>query len=289
MARCADRSCLRWLPDWLAARGWGGAIDGRWYCSRPCLARSVLRRFTELKTEAALRSMPPARLGALLKQRGAVPADFVEQALAAQQGSRLKLGEQLHAMGVDPEAILAALAVQSGARCLLSVDPQTVRDAPGGFNPAMVRAIGLVPLSRPDGGHIRMAAPAPVPRRAMNAVRVLTGLVPEAYVVSDENFAALTAQYGADGVDTARMGFFSSADMAHTAAHVAGLARHSRAITIGEAWLDGDRRWLRVQGADRLDDVVLLKQADAAAGTMPGTAGAPNRQEATCLAATTSL
>lgn len=286
MARCADRSCLRWLPDWLVPRGWGGTIDGLWYCSRPCLARSVRRRFAELRTDAALRSMPPARLGALLKQRGAVPAEFVEQALAAQQGSRLKLGEQLHAMGVDPEAILAALAVQSGARCLLSVDPQTVRDAPGGFNPDTVRAIGLIPLSRPDGGHIRMAAPAPVPRRAMNAVRVLTGLVPEAYVVSDENFAALAAQYGADGVDTCLNGFFSSVDMAAMAAHVAHLAGQAGTITIADAWLDGDRRWLRIEGAGRLDDVVLLKPATDSPTI--STDGTPNRKETSCLAATTS-
>ena len=286
MARCADRSCQRWLPDWLVTRGWGGAIDGLWYCSRPCLAGTVRRRFAEMRTDPALRSMPPARLGALLKQRGAVPPEFVEQALAAQQDSRLKLGEQLHAMGVDPEAILAALAVQSGARCLFSVDPQTVRDAPGGFNPDTVRAIGLIPLSRPDGGHIRMAATAPVPRRAMNAVRVLTGLVPEAYVVSDQNFAALASQYGADGVDTSLNAFASFGDMGAMAAHVASLAEQAGTITIEDAWLDGDRRWLRVAGAGRLDDVVLLKQpTDTAAATADG---ASNRKETSCLAATTS-
>jgi hypothetical protein len=277
MAQCADRPCRRWLPDLLVGRAWGATLDGQWHCSRACLTRSVQRRLADVRNDAGLPSIPRVRLAALLKQRGEIPVAVIDQALAAQQHSGLRLAEQLQAMGVEQEPILAALASQSGVPCLLSVDPHTVREAPGAFHPDTVRAIGLVPLSRPDKDTIRVAAAAPVQRRALNALRVVTGLLPQPYVVSDDNFAALIAQYGADGVDTSRSGFYTSDDPHATASHVAALAWRSRQVAIDDAWIDDDRRWLRVHGAGRVDDVVV---ASAVASF--------THKETACLAATTS-
>lgn len=277
MTQCADRPCQRWLPDLLVGRGWGMTLNGDWHCSRACLGRAVQRRLAEARNDAGLPSLPRVRLGALLKQRGAVPAAMVDLALLAQRHSGLRLAEQLQALGVEQEPILAALASQSGVPCLRSVDPQTVRDAPGGFHPAVVHALGLVPLARPDQATIRVATAAPVQRRALNALRLVTGLLPEAYIVSDEHFAALLTHYGADRTDTPQHGCHHFDDLPATAAHIAGLAWRGGRTEFDEAWIDDDRRWLRVRTAQRIDDVVL-----SGAATMLA------QKETGCLAATMS-
>ena len=100
----------------LVRRGVGTYVDGVWFCSRQCVEQMARRRLIEARPVAAgIPTVPPMRLGALLRHHGICGADAIERALQAQRGSHLKLGEQLFAMGVaEPKMVLKALAAQAG-------------------------------------------------------------------------------------------------------------------------------------------------------------------------------
>lgn len=269
MARCAAEACGRWRPELLVRRGLGANVDGMWFCSKACVERMARRRLIEARPVAAgIPAVPPMRLGALLRHHGVCGADAIERALTAQQGSRLKLGEQLCAMGAaERESVLRVLAAQAGVGYLASVDVSAVRDAPGGLSPHAVRALGLVPISGVDEGRIRVACSAPVPRRALGALRRLTGWVPEPYLVADDDYRALLVNYGAD-VDASDGGtpvtdLVQTASLSDAAAHIATAATRGGDTTVTEARWE-PYTWVRVQGGGLVEDVLLARAGDAA-------------------------
>lgn len=278
MARCAAESCGRWRPEMLVRRGVGTYVDGVWFCSRDCVEQMARRRLIEARPVAAgIPSVPPMRLGALLRHHGVCGADVIERALQAQRGSQLKLGEQLFAMGVaEPKGVLKALAAQAGVGYLADVDTDAVREAPGGLSPHAVRALGLVPLSEVEDGRIRVACTAPVPRRALGALRRLTGWTPEAYLVSDADFQRLARNYGADlqGDRPVRAltEFSQTANLADAAARIAAAATRGGDTNLTEARWE-PYTWVRVQGAGMVEDVLFSRPAE---------------EEALCQAVTTS-
>jgi hypothetical protein len=279
MARCAAEDCGRWRPEMLVRRGIGTYVDSLWFCSRECVEQMARRRLIEARPVAAgIPSVPPMRLGALLRHHGVCGADAIEQALEAQRGSQLKLGEQLFAMGVaEPKGVLKALAAQAGVGYLADIDTDSVREAPGGLSPNAVRALGLVPVSEVEDGRIRVACPAPVPRRAISAFRRLTGWIPEAYLVSDEDFQQLLRNYGLDvqGEDAVRplTEFSQTGSLADAASRIAAAATRGGDTNITEARWE-PYTWVRVQGSGMIEDV-LFSRPD-------------HNEEASCQADTTS-
>lgn len=287
MARCAAEECGRWRPDLLVRRGAGVYVDGAWFCSRECVEELARRRLSEARPVAAgIPSVPPMRLGTLLRHHGVCSADVIEQALQAQRRSRLKLGEQLQAMGaVDPRSILRALAAQAGVGYLADVETELVRRAPGGLSANAVRALGIVPISDVEHGRVRVACKAPVPRRAISALRRLTEWIPEVYLVSDDNFELLLRNYGSEGDQP----LFSQTDsLADAAARIADAATRARDTSIVEAHWE-PFTWIRVLGAGVVEDVFLARPAASSDSNRERQADpVAIEQEAPCLAATTS-
>lgn len=285
MARCAAEACGRWCPEILVRRGVGTQVDGRWFCSTACVERMARRRLIEARPVATgIPAVPPVRLGALLRHHGICGAEAIERALREQRGSQMKLGEQLCAMGaVERESVLRVLAAQAGVGYLASVDGLNVREGPGGLSPHAVRALGIVPISDVDDDRIRVACPAPVPRRALSALRRLTGWIPEPYLVSDEDWQTLARTYGTDridGVDGDRpfTEFVRTDSLADAAARIAAAATRGGDTTVTEARWE-PYTWVRVQGSGIVEDVLLAR---------PNEPGAPDREEAPCQAVTTS-
>ncbi|MEZ5284200.1 MAG: hypothetical protein R2712_05195 [Vicinamibacterales bacterium] len=130
-------------------------------------------------------------------------------------------------------------------------------------------------------GRIRVACTAPVPRRALGALRQLTGWTPEVYLVSDADWAAILEHYGADApapsTPAARPEFVHTTSVTDAAARIAAAATRGRRTTVTEARWD-DYAWVRIQGPGLVEDVCL---------TLPD-AGMPIGEEAPWLAATTS-
>lgn len=281
MARCAAERCGRWAPELLVRRGLGAHVDGAWFCSKGCIEQMVRRRLIEARPVAAgIPNVPPMRLGALLRHHGVCGADAIERALQAQQDSRMKLGEQLCAMGAaEKEGVLRALAAQAGVGYLTTVDLASVRQAPGGLSPHAVRALGLVPIGEVEDERIRVACPAPVPRRALSAFRRLTGWLPEAYLVADDDWQALARNYGADA-EADHLGrplteFARTDSLSDAAARIASAATRGGTTTFTEARWD-PYTWVRVQGGGLVEDVVFARPAESAI------------KESSCLAVTTS-
>jgi hypothetical protein len=280
MARCAADQCGRWRPEVLVRRGVGTFVDGMWFCSRGCIEQMARRRLIGARPVAAgIPSVPPMRLGALLRHHGVCGADAIEQALQAQRDSRLKLGEQLFAMGAaEPRSVLRALAAQAGVGYLADVDAGAVRDAPGGLSPDAVRALGVVPISEVEDGRIRVACKAPVPRRAISAFRRLTAWIPETYLVSDDNFDVLLRNYGRDveGDRSARSltEFSQTESLADAAARIAEAATRAGDTSLTEARFE-PYTWIRIQGDGLVEDVLFASRART-------------EEEAPCLAAITS-
>lgn len=199
-ARCASKSCTRWRPSVLAGVS-GITIDDRWFCSGDCVEQTMCRLLCELPGPRPFSTAPPPphlRLGVLLRHLGALSTDQLHEALERQRTSGLKLGKQAQVLyGVDRAVVLRALATQAGARYLTTVDPGTVREAPGKLSREAISALGLIPLSRPAGdGVIRLAAAAPVRWDAVQALRRLAGWNPYVYLVEDDSWRDLVDHYG---------------------------------------------------------------------------------------------
>lgn len=267
MARCSAEHCGRWCPELLVRRGVGASVDGVWFCSKACVERMARRRLIEARPVATgIPTVPPMRLGALLRHHGVCDAQAIEQALQAQRASHLKLGEQLCRMGAaEREGVLRALAAQAGVGYLASVDPSGVREGPGGLSPHAVRALGLVPISDVEEGRIRVACPAPVPRRALGALRRLTGWIPEPYLVCDDDWQALLRNYGADRSSEAPGGalseFMQTESLSAAAAQIAAAATRGGDTTVTEARWE-PYTWVRVQGEGMVEDVLLARASN---------------------------
>lgn len=261
MARCASEPCTRWRPDMVAALA-GVTVDGRWFCSKTCVERMARRRLVEQRTaDPTAPTVPPMRLGVLLRSQGAITADQLHEALVAQRETQLKLGAQLRVLyGIEKGAILRALAAQAGTRYLTSIDPACVSDGPGGLAPAAVEALGLIPFSTPDAqGRIRVASTSPVRWAAVTALQQLTGWTPEPYLVEDDTWQALFAQYAAAASRTAR-GLQTAGTVPEAAARIAEAAARARRTTIVEARFD-PHTWIRVSGDSSVHDVLLTPSA----------------------------
>jgi hypothetical protein len=184
----------------------------------------------------------------------------VDEALAAQRSTGMRLGAQLIALGhATSEMVLEALARQSGADFVPHVDPAVVRHAPGGLSPHAVRALSLVPITRPEGGRIRVACAAPVPRVALAAFSRITSLVPEPCVVTDAVYEALVDAYGADATRQETAEFVSTQDLGEAVRHIAAAALGDRSSQLTETRL-APLTWVRVRGEHGVHDVVLNEQ-----------------------------
>ncbi|MEP7116894.1 MAG: hypothetical protein ABI880_04900 [Acidobacteriota bacterium] len=278
MSQCAHSTCTR-TPSWWRARTEPGAtLDEQWYCSQACVEAVMLERLSGPRTLGRVEGVPrlPAvRLGALLRHRRACPPEQIDAALQAQTASRMRLGEQLRSMGaVAPDALLRALADQAGVSYLATVDPLRVREAPGGLSLDAIQALGMVPISPPDGGRIRVAFPAPVPRAALSAFRQQTGWTPEPFLVSDEAWLALLEHYGsaagaaaAGATTTADMSvaFAREDDVVQAARRLAEVVMAARESTMNDArW--GQYVWVRIQGGGAGFDLLLQPTSTAAEG-----------------------
>jgi hypothetical protein len=198
MPPCASDSCARRQRWWTRSRT-GVVLDGEWVCSRACVEALVRERLSgDPLPEAAATSWRGMRLGTLLRHQRACPPEVIDEALAAQSASHLRLGEQLRAMGaVEAQELLKALAAQANVSYLKTVDVATVHDAPGGLALDAVQALRIVPIGPPVTDRIRVACPAPVPRAALTAFRQLTGWSPEPFLVGDDEWLRLVEHYGA--------------------------------------------------------------------------------------------
>jgi hypothetical protein len=280
MPRCAGEDCGRWRPDVLVRRGAGANIDGRWFCSRECIEQMARQLLADVRPAmAVIPTVPPARLGAILRHHGVCKPADIERALEAQRQSRLRLGEQLLAMGLtERQPLLRALAAQAGVSYLANVDAAMVRKAPGNLSSDAVRALGLVPIDEAIGGRIRVACPAPLPRRALGCFRRLTGWTPEVLLVSDPDWRALLANYGADVQDGAAAerrvaGFVMAETLTDAVAGIADAATRARNTLVIEARWE-PYTWVRVQGGGAATDVVFAHSLSL--------------EEEPCQAATTS-
>lgn len=275
MARCASDPCTRWLPGVLAGLS-GVTIDDRWFCSQACVERMVHRMIAEPapapSTDTEVAGVPHLRLGVLLRHHGALSADQLHQALEHQRTSGLKLGAQARALfNVDPTLVLKALAAQSGARYLMSIDPAMVHDAPGGLPREAVAALGLIPFSEPSKANIvRVASTAPVKWDAVGALRRLVGWEPEPYLVEDDMWHTLLAHYGAAKPATSEKSAAASAVLANgpreAVTQIASMAVSARRARLAEVRWD-PYTWVRVEGGATVQDVLFARSAAGATDT----------------------
>ena len=122
----------------------------------------------------------------------------------------------------------------------------------------MVRALSVIPFCEPLQGTIKVACTAPVPRIALSALRRITGLVPEPYLVTDRLWRELLESYGADTISHAT----ETTDVAEAAAMIARAAVEGRGARLAEIHWEA---YTRVVLADTgTHDVVLVPfQLDA--------------------------
>ncbi len=259
MPRCAELTCGRWRPERLVPR-WatGLRFNGRWYCSRPCVELAVRARLdAPVAAGAVPPSLPPLRLGVLLRHLGVIAEPDLERALAGQRESGLRLGAELRRLGlVGPEAVLRALAAQSGVSYLASFDARRAAHGPSWLSEPMVRALGLIPFEvEPVSRTVRVICTAPVPRAAMRALTKLTGWLPEPYLVDDAVWDEALVQYHAAPEGTPSVS--STVDtLAAAASRVADLAQQDRAVTMRHATYD-HYTWVRIEGTQQLADLIV--------------------------------
>lgn len=264
MPQCAHSSCARTPRWWQARKSPGATLDEAWYCSQPCVEAVVRERLADARPggRGVAPRLPGVRLGALLRHHRACPPEQIAIALEAQGESRMRLGEQLRSMGaVEPHALLRALADQAGVSYLASVDPALVRDAPGGLSLDAVLALRLVPIGAPDGGRIRVAFPAPVPRAALTAFRQQTGWTPEQFLVSDDAWLSLLEHYGTSAAGRAgaaglSVAFAREHETERAARRLAEVVMTAREASMTDArW--GQYVWVRLQGGGAGFDLLL--------------------------------
>jgi hypothetical protein len=255
MARCSRDSCRRWRPE-SAVRllGLGLKVDGAWFCSDRCVEADATRRLEDVRTREVSRQTPSLRLGTVLLQQNGVTARHLTDALRVQRQSGLKLGDQLQKLGYSSrEAVLRALAAQSGVRYLSTIDQSSVRSTPGHLSSDEVRALGIVPFSE-NGDRLQVACTAPVPYAALDAVTTLIGRTVEPYLVSDEDFERLQSAYveGSDGSVTTT----TVKDIKAGASQIAGLVAEAGDVTMKEANLDA-YTWVRIAANGRISTLLV--------------------------------
>lgn len=261
MRLCARNDCQRGTP-WFG-RQTGVTVDGRWYCSVACLEKAARSRLLDARpVSGGLPTAGHLRLGVWLRKHG-VTAAQIEQALVEQRKTRLRLGAQLITLGhATPDMVLEALARQAGTDFMTSVDVSVVRHAPAGLSPSAVRALSLVPVTRPENGRVRVACAAPVPRVALAAFSRITGLAPEPLLVTDDAFEALLAQYGADAAQEDTAEFVEAENLGDAIRHITAAAVHEGSTRVTETRL-APLTWVRIQGDAGTRDVILREPQPA--------------------------
>jgi MSHA biogenesis protein MshE len=196
------------------------------------------------------------RLGAVLLHQGVVTLRQLSEALEAQRTSGLRLGAQLQTLGhVSREVVLRALSAQNGIGYLSTIDPASVRNAPGGLSGDEVRALGIVPF-RETGEALLIACAAPVPYSAIGALQELSGRKVEPYLVADDDYVRLAAEYGAAAPalrsNTVR-------DLSDGASRIAALAAEAGDVTLTEALVDAFT-WVRIDANGKVSTLLVPPQ-----------------------------
>jgi type II secretion system (T2SS) protein E len=271
MPRCADDSCARWRPD-LSQLAWAGVVvrpwgalrfNESWYCSRSCVERAALRGLAQSAAlTQPITARRPLRLGVLLQHAGAISQAQLDMALGASATTGLRIGRQLEQLGfVSADMVLRALATQAGISYLSTFDVSRVQRSPLALPEAMVRSLGLVPFeANADMKQAHVVCTAPLPRSAMRAFARLTGWTPEPYLVTDRAFEAALAAYRPAEDAEILHGATTVGTIGAAAAHVADTAVSDREVTMRHAAFD-NRVWVRVEGMQRVSDLIVTSQA----------------------------
>jgi hypothetical protein len=205
-------------------------------------------------------SLPPLRIGALLRHQGAITQAQLDEGLASQRKSGLRLGAQLQRLGfVTSATLVRALAAQAGVSYMTTVDPGRVGRAPGGLSADMVRALGLLPFeAETHTRRLRVICTAPLPRPALRAMARLTGWTAEPYLVDDAVWERALEGYAPDAGEDHRSEVVHDVDAA--SAHVVAAAAVGRDAIVRYAGC-GDFVWVRVEGGARTQDVLIAGAA----------------------------
>ena len=203
MAHCAGSECGRWRPDVLVGSvGVGLRFEGEWYCSEACLEAEATARL-EIATSGeapTIPGFPRSRLGTVLLSRQVLTRTQLSAGLVEQRRRGWRLGRTLTGLGlVSGLDVLRALAAQAGVDYLSAIDESHVARGPGNFGPRAVRLLGLVPFEVDEARRrMKVACVAPLPRKALAAVRAITSWTVDAFLVTDEQWERLASAYGRD-------------------------------------------------------------------------------------------
>ena len=271
MPHCAHDDCRRWRPNVLVKfAGLGLRVDGSWFCSATCVTEATSARLKQVPAQHYTPSrLPPLRLGTLLIHAGAVTSVQLNEALTSQITSGLKLGAELLRLGyVQPIDVLRALASQAGMSFVSGVDPRSVRPGPGGLSVQEVQALGIVPFRLVEDDRLLMVAcTAPVPRAALGALHHLVGYRPAPYLVTDEEFDALSSAYGTETPGAQPSVRMAWVDTLHDAARrIAATASREGDVKVSEARLD-PLMWVRVTGKHGVDAMLVTANDAPTRGT----------------------
>jgi Type II secretion system (T2SS), protein E, N-terminal domain len=269
MARCAREQCGRWRPDFLrigAARR-GVWFEEVWYCSRGCLEAVTRERLIDATTTSwattGLRART-MRLGALLLHQRSITSDTLKAALAEQETTGLKLGEQLLIMEAVPvNDLVRALAAQAGVGYVTDIDPMAVRTGPGGFSRDAVRALGMVPfeaIEHEGERRLKVACSAPLPRLALAALRELTTWKVDPLIVRDDLLQELLDAYGTVESERIPVLAIHPRTVLEATAHIATAVETGRAVRVQQARCD-PFVWVRLEGEQANEDLLLSMDA----------------------------
>lgn len=265
MPRCADLECGRWRPEKLAPRWVSGIrFNGRWYCSRDCVEHAAHAGLdTPAVPAVSAGSLPPLRLGVLLRHLGAISEAGLNSALESQRETGLRLGAELLRREMVPsELILKALAAQGGVSYLATFDPRRVTNGPGWLPAETVRALGLIPFDLDESQRqIKVACSAPVPRAAMRALLKLTGWNAEPYLIDDDAWEHALRAYRPSAAVPQLGEAVTVAGISAAAARVADTALADRTLTMRSATYDA-YTWVRLEGKKHVSDLLVSRVAE---------------------------
>jgi hypothetical protein len=268
MPRCADFTCGRWRPERLAPR-WAAGIryNGHWYCSRECVEHAARIGLDEPAIPSASPgSLPPLKIGVLLRHLGVLSEVNLEKALESQRVTGRRLGAELQALGlVTFEPVLKALAAQGGISYLASFDVSRVTHGPSWLPAETVRALGLVPFDVDEAKkRVRVICSAPVPKTAMRALLKLTGWTAEPYLVEDELWQQALRVYRPAAEASANVYREAVAvnGVDDAVARIADNALLDRAVTVRHASCDR-YTWVRVEGPRQVSDLLFPAAQEA--------------------------